>query len=397
MRRRMRRRILVTAFGNGSPAVKSTTWLRARMFEDDLAAHGIDLKVSGTVPAWVFPWGWFDGGAKGAAKRLYGLGTGAIKRLWQALILPYRYDAHVMLRDVYAFTGPPFFENLFARRANYFVFELDDALFLPPPDGKRPPLWTEKRAVTAASKANRVIAGNSWLAEWAQQYCDDVVVIPTTADISIEPSSAPREPGPIRVGWYGSIDGSHYLEPLLDAFAEAARRCDVEFAFLTDARIATAIDWPDEMRISVRQWDPATESDDLARFDIGIMPLHFDEWSKGKCGAKALHYMAAGIATIVTPVGVNCDIIEDGTSGLWASTPQDWTDAIVRLVTDDALRERVAAAGLERFEKVYSPHIIGETYRDAITPPDDVTRTPWPWQRAKRAAAAQAARNVAHA
>ena len=41
------------------------------------------------------------------------------------------------------------------------------------------------------------------------------------------------------------------------------------------------------------------------------MPLENDIWSEGKCGFKCLQYMALGIPSIVSPVGVNNTIVND--------------------------------------------------------------------------------------
>ena len=60
-----------------------------------------------------------------------------------------------------------------------------------------------------------------------------------------------------------------------------------------------------------RHWTPENEISEINDFDIGIMPLVNDEWSSGKCGAKLLQYMAAGIPAVVSPVGVNKEIIQE--------------------------------------------------------------------------------------
>ena len=47
----------------------------------------------------------------------------------------------------------------------------------------------------------------------------------------------------------------------------------------------------------------------LRALDVGLMPLPDDEWSRGKCGMKALQYMAFGIPPVVSPVGVNATAV----------------------------------------------------------------------------------------
>ena len=63
-------------------------------------------------------------------------------------------------------------------------------------------------------------------------------------------------------------------------------------------------------------WSVDSEVASLSALDIGIMPLANDEWSAGKSGCKALQYMGVGLPVIVTPVGINADIIQRGKSGL---------------------------------------------------------------------------------
>lgn len=346
-----------------SQRTKSTPWLRSGMYAEGLQQLGIDLHASGTVQQWVLPWDRASRPEKAVALLL-----GGVKRLWQALILPYRYDTAVVLRNAYFFTGPPLVERMFKRRAPFFVYELDDSLWAAPPE-LRPPFWTPNHAIESAKMADRVICGNEYLADWARQYCDDVVIIPTVPDSTVNLRQGPRSEGPCRVGWYGQLHGFIFVEPYLDAIARAAEKSGLEFHVLTSGAVESQFDWPRNARPHVKQWDPATEGADIAAWDVGIMPLPDNEWTRGKCANKLLHYMAAGLATVASPTGMNAEVVVDGETGFLVSEPDEWTDALVALATDPDLVARMGAAGRSRFERHYSLELALPRYAAAITPP----------------------------
>ena len=102
------------------------------------------------------------------------------------------------------------------------------------------------------------------------------------------------------------------------------------------------------------KWNPATETEQIGDFDIGLMPLENDEWSRGKCGLKLLQYMALGVPGVATPVGVNAEIIRNGENGYTADSLEEWENALALLVENIELRRRIGVTARETVVQEYS-------------------------------------------
>ena len=92
------------------------------------------------------------------------------------------------------------------------------------------------------------------------------------------------------------------------------------------------------------------------------MPLKDDKWAKGKCGFKALQYMALEIPCVISPVGVNTEIIADGKNGFLAKEEQDWYEKLKTLLENKDLRITIGKAGFETLLKEYSVLANREKY-----------------------------------
>ena len=84
------------------------------------------------------------------------------------------------------------------------------------------------------------------------------------------------------------------------------------------------------------------------------MPLEQDIWSEGKCGFKCLQYMSLGIPSVVSPVGVNEEIIQHGENGLIATTEIEWEKSLESLIQSIDLRKKIGLQGKETIKSRYS-------------------------------------------
>jgi len=241
-------------------------------------------------------------------------------------------------------------------RANpCLVYDLDDAIYVSPPATTIPQQELARVQTNLAhtvSLARLVIVGNQHLAERLRPLAQRLTILPTVVDVErFRP--APRPAGrPVVVGWIGNQENLVYLEGLAPVWEGLARALPGQFILrVVSSRPARL---PATVPVAYRPWRLEQEVADLQEFDIGLMPLVNDEWSRGKCGFKAIQYMAVGAAVVLSPVGVNREIVTDGVSGLWAETPEAWFTALHRLITDAGLRQRLATAGRQVVVAQYS-------------------------------------------
>ena len=105
---------------------------------------------------------------------------------------------------------------------------------------------------------------------------------------------------------------------------------------------------------------------DLMKFDIGIMPLTNDEWGRGKSGNKAIYYMGLGLPAVVSPVGVNVDLVTHGETGMLASSLSDWVGSIRELILKPKLRYTIGRKARQRVLEGYSQKIAAEKLSGSI-------------------------------
>jgi glycosyltransferase involved in cell wall biosynthesis len=295
--------------------------------------------------------------------------TAAYMRQMSSVFRAHRYDLVYLFREA-ALLGPAIIESLIARQAVPIVYDFDDAIFVPyrsPSNNYLSYLKCFGKTASLCRRASQVMVGNQHLRDYATQYNSAVTVIPTTIDTDwYRPDARRRADAVPVIGWTGSYSSYQYLERTFPSLIRLARRHRFRLVVVgTKAPNIAGVD------VEFRPWRSATEVQDLADLDIGIMPLPDDAWSRGKCGLKALQYMALGIPAVVSPVGVNAKIVDDGRNGFFASNDGEWVHHLSQLIENPTLRERLGRAARITVEERYSARVIApkvfEIFKKAIS------------------------------
>ncbi|MBC7412820.1 MAG: glycosyltransferase [Bacteroidia bacterium] len=262
------------------------------------------------------------------------------------------YDIVFVQREA-LMIGWTFFERSIKKSKAKFVFDFDDSIWLLDTSVANKKFeWLKNPEKTAKiiRFADCVFAGNAYLANYAKHYNTVVKIVPTTIDTDIHfPNKTLRNKGVITIGWSGSSTTIKHFEYALDFLTTLKQKygSKINIVVMGDASYVN-----ETLGIKGVEWSAEGEVTVLNTFDIGIMPLPNDEWAKGKCGLKGLSYMALEIATVMSPVGVNTEIIQHGINGFLANTHQEWVTTISAIIDDAELRKNVGkAARLTVIEK----------------------------------------------
>lgn len=265
------------------------------------------------------------------------------------------FDAAYVFREA-ALLGPAVFERWMQVVQVPIIFDFDDAVFLryrSPSNGCLSALKCAGKTRTICRIASHVMAGNPHLAAYARSVNRNVSIVPTTIDTDIyKPRSRPELDRPLTIGWTGSYSTIQHLDTIREALSILATREHFRLRVIG----TKFYDLPG-VEVEAMPWRAEREIDDLMAIDIGIMPLPDDDWSRGKCGLKALQCMALGIPTICSPVGVNTDIIRDGENGYLAACTAEWVAKLTQLLHSATLRDRIGAESRRTVEATYSTRV----------------------------------------
>ncbi len=248
--------------------------------------------------------------------------------------------------------GPPFIERLLTLFGKPIVYDFDDAIYLPTAQSRiRNWFKWHSKILKIISLSDEVIVCNEYLYKYAYRFNKHVTNIPTCLDTAACTSKRRWEQRkPLRIGWIGSHTTTKYLDLLVPVFKALAKRYDFEL-YIVGANKQLSIPG---VNITQRPWELHREREDFQSLDIGVYPLLDDAWTVGKTGFKTVQFMAAGVPGVISDVGANRWIVQDGVNGFLVKTQKDWVERISRLIEDKGLREQIGRNGRRTVLEQYS-------------------------------------------
>ena len=294
--------------------------------------------------------------------------SGMMGSFWRRFLLMFKLRSAdvIFIHREASMIGPPVFEWIIAKvLRKKFIYDFDDAIWLPnysDSNARFQRLKAYGKVKKIMKWAHVVSAGNQHLLEFAKQYNENVRIIPTTIDLENSHNLSTLHSAKVPViGWTGTHTTMGYLDDLIPVLAELENTHTFVFRIISNQ----APEY-DLKSLEFVKWNKETEIEDLAKINIGVMPLLDTIWAKGKCGFKGLQYMALEIPAVMSPVGVNTSIVEDGINGFLCSTPEEWKQTFVKLLENESLRVEIGKAGSQTVQQSYSVQANRNNYLNLL-------------------------------
>jgi len=265
-----------------------------------------------------------------------------------------KFDLVIIEHQIFPYL-PPFLEYLIKKQNKNIVIEFDDAIYL---------TFLHREKIGKILKLSKgVIVGNDFLKNYVVKFNPNVQVIPTTIDMERYNPKIDDSRDKAIIGWIGLAYNLNFLKSLENVFRKLSKKYKISLKVISGRPLEIG-----GVEVIFKKWSYDSEVEDLQSIDIGIMPLSENEWSWGKCGLKLLQYMAIGLPSVSSPIGVNNEIVNDGINGFLAKNDEEWFEKLSALIEDKNLRKEMGLNGRKTVEEKYSLTLwaprLAEIYRN---------------------------------
>jgi len=232
------------------------------------------------------------------------------------------------------------------------VFDVDDAIFL-----DNGGVFTQR----IARRSQKIICGNSFLAEYFSKYNPNIDIIPTAVDVSKfdEIKINRTENGIFYIMWTGIGSGYPFVYKIEKALKRIVDKYDfVKIKIVSD--VPPKFNLLKEKDFLFEKWYKDIEFTSIKSAHLGIMPINDDDQSKGKCSYKMLCYMAAKIPIVVSPFGMNKEVLDLGNVGYGAITDEEWFYAFDKIISSTEKQKELSENAYKVVMENYDINVVAE-------------------------------------
>ncbi len=210
---------------------------------------------------------------------------------------------------------------------------------------------------------SHVIVCNKYMRDLVHPYCSNVTVIPTSIDTEkFKLKDYRTKNSKTIIGWIGSHSTLYCLKPLAKIFSILAKKYDFSLKIIGGVE---HLDIPG-VEVINEKWTLEKDIENFQGLDIGVYPLPKDERAMAKTPFKTVQYMSVGVPAVVSRVGGNIDIIQDGVNGFLADSEEEWIAKLSLLIEDNKLRHKIGLAGRNTVEERYSLKVNAPKFLEVI-------------------------------
>lgn len=335
--------IRVQCFALYGPLAASTRY-RLEQYAPGLRSFGIELQV-----AYLLGNDYLSRRFSEKKTPALGLLRSGIARLAELAVL-HKCDAAIVHCELLPLV-PGWLERTLLQKP--YLYDFDDAFYLRYQRGKLAalkPLLGNKFAQFIKG-ASAVTAGNGELARYAGQFNRRTKILPTVVDITHHVPNRKHKSNIFTVGWIGSPSTAPFLEQIVGSLVRLANEGPVRLVVVGGRPPVVS-----GAEVISLPWSEKTEIELINSFDVGVMPLPDNEWSRGKCAFKLIQYMACGVPVIGSAVGANNEVVTPD-CGYLASNDDDWLHALRAFRDNPSERTHAGEAGRQRVAENYSLQI----------------------------------------
>jgi glycosyltransferase involved in cell wall biosynthesis len=260
---------------------------------------------------------------------------------------------------IYRCPVPSWVRSSLGPRKDDILFDFDDALDQPELEGGPLQHWRvrvlRRGMENAVALSGLTITSNRRNASVVESLGGRALIVPTCVDLAraaLRDRCRLTSPRPV-LGWIGTPTTARYLAGIEDPLLRLS-----EARALTVRLIGAGRAPFDRLAADLRDWSLVTESEDVAAFDIGLMPMPDTPWTRGKAALKALQYGAAGMATVASWTATNAEILGEQEGTLLCRSGDEWLAALRRLLDDDAFRVELGERARRRVESDFALGVV---------------------------------------